>query len=190
MPRKWLRRIIPHPTQIREHRHLRWASAWLTHHNLWHINRYSVAGGVAAGMIGGLIPLPLQMLVAAILALIFRVNLPVAVATTWLSNPLTWPFIFVIAVAIGQPFAGEGRTQIVTEFHFDWGRQSLAEFIPAFWDWLLGLGWAFVIGDIMLAALLAVLGYFAVHLAWRLHLLAYLRRRERRRWESRVESRE
>lgn len=181
MPRKWLRRIIPHPAKIREHRHLRWAGAWLHHPNLWHLNRHSVAGGVAAGMIGGLIPLPLQMLVAAILALIFRVNLPVAVATTWLSNPLTWPFIFVIAVAIGQPFVGAGPGVAVTEFAFDWQHQPPIEFIPAFWDWLVGLGWAFVIGDIIFATALAVGGYFAVHLGWRLHLLAYLRRRAARK---------
>lgn len=181
MPRKWLRSIIPHPAQIREHRHLRWASPWLRHHNLWHLNRHSVAGGVAVGMIGGLIPLPLQMLVAAILALIFRVNLPVAVATTLLSNPLTWPFIFVIAVAIGQPFTGETGGLAVSEFNFDWESQSLMAFVPAFWDWLLGLGWAFVIGDAILAAVLAVVGYFAVKLGWQLHILAYLRRRAARR---------
>jgi uncharacterized protein (DUF2062 family) len=180
MLRQWLRRIIPHPTHLREHRHLRWAGPWLAHHNLWHINRYSVAGGVAAGMIGGLIPLPLQMVVAAILALIFRVNLPVAVATTLLSNPLTWPFIFVIAIAIGELFTGRGKIDQVTEFQFDWGQQPLSALVPAIWDWLLGLGWAFVIGDLILAAMLAVLGYFAVHLFWRLHLLAYLRRRAKR----------
>ena len=56
----------------------------LHHPNLWHLNRHSVAGGVAVGLFTGLIPGPVQMLFAAIFAVVFRVNLPVAVFTTLL----------------------------------------------------------------------------------------------------------
>lgn len=179
MPRKHFRKYLPDHATVREHRHLRWAQPLLKHPNLWHLNRHSVAGGVAAGMICGLIPGPIQMLSAAILAILFRVNLPVAVATTLLTNPLTWPFIFFVAYEIGR-FVTGGNGTSMTEFDFDWGQQPWAEFIPAFWQWLLSLGETFLIGNLILATSLAVLGYFAVHLGWRLYLLAYLKRRRAR----------
>lgn len=45
----------------------------------------------------------------------------------------------------------------------------------------MGLGETFLIGNLILASTLAVLGYVAVQLGWRLYILAYLRRREARR---------
>lgn len=183
MPRKYFRKYfhkyLPDHATVREHRHLRWARPFLKHPNLWHLNRHSVAGGVAAGMIGGLIPGPVQMLTAAILAIIFRVNLPVAVATTLLTNPFTWPFIFVAAYEIGHLVLG-GNDGTMTEFNFDWGRQPWTEFFPEFWRWMLSLGETFLVGNLILAIALAVLGYLAVQLGWRLYLLAYLRRRKLR----------
>lgn len=180
MPRKHFRKYLPDHASVREHRHLQWARPLLKHPNLWHLNRHSVAGGVAAGMIGGLIPGPIQMLTAAILAIIFRVNLPVAVATTLLTNPLTWPFIFVAAYEIGRWVMGEGGGHM-TEFAFAWGEQPWTEFFPEFWRWLWSLGETFLIGNLILAAALAVLGYFAVQLGWWLYLLRYLRKRKSRK---------
>jgi hypothetical protein len=177
MPRKHFRKYLPDHAAVREHRHLRWAQPLLKHPNLWHLNRHSVAGGVAAGMIGGLIPGPVQMLTAAILAIVFRVNLPVAVATTLLTNPFTWPFIFVAAYEIGRWVMG-GNGGRMTAFDFDWRTQPWTDFLPALWNWLLSLGETFLVGNVILAAVLAVLGYFAVQLAWRLYLLAYLKRRK------------
>lgn len=179
MPRKFFRKYLPDHSTVREHRHLRWAGPLLKHPNLWHLNRNSVAGGVAAGMIGGLIPGPIQMLTAAILAIIFRVNLPVAVATTLLTNPFTWPFIFVAAYQIGHWVLGD-RGGRMSEFEFDWGQQAWSDFFPEFWRWLLSLGETFLVGNLILAAILAALGYMAVQVGWRLYLLAYLKRRKAR----------
>jgi len=53
-------------------------------------------------------------------------------------------------------------------------------FLPAFWTWLLSLGTTFLIGNLILASGLAVVGYISVQLAWRLYILAYLRRRRAR----------
>lgn len=178
MPRKYFRKYLPDHATIRDHRHLRWAGSWLKHPNLWHLNRASVAGGVAVGMIGALVPGPVQMLSAALLALLFRVNLPVAMATTLISNPLTWPFIILAALFIGEFLLGTEATGSPINIHFDWS--DWGAFLPEFWHWLLSLGEAFLLGEIILAGILAVLGYSAVHIAWRLYLLAYLKRRRQR----------
>ncbi len=184
MPRKLFRKYLPDHETVRNHRHLRRFAPWLRHPNLWHLNRHSVAGGVAAGLFGGLIPGPLQMLTATILAIVFRVNLPVAVATTLLSNPLTWPMIIVAAYTIGSLFTGEKPTE-VQPFEFDWLAGDWGALLPQLWQWFLGMGETFLLGLAILALGLAALGYALVQLFWRLYLLAYLRRRARRRTAAR-----
>ncbi len=183
MPRKFFRKYLPDHETVRDHKHLRRFQPLLKHPNLWHLNRHSVAGGVAAGLFGGLIPGPLQMLTAAVLAILFRVNLPVAVVTTLYTNPLTWGPLILAAYAIGNWVTG-GQGAPAAQLEFDWGSQSWTDLLPALWNWLLGLGETFLIGDLILASLLAVTGYIAVQLGWRLYLLAYLRRRKARRSRS------
>ncbi len=67
----------------------------LMQRELWKPCRDTVATGMAIGLFFGMIPLIPQSLVAAIAAMKFRVNVPFAIAATWLSNPLTnvaiWP---------------------------------------------------------------------------------------------------
>ncbi len=179
MPRKYFRKYLPDHASIRRHKHLRLFQPLLKHPNLWHLNRHSVAGGVAAGLFGGLIPGPLQMLAAAILAIVFRVNLPVAVVTTLYTNPLTWGPLILAAYAIGRWVTG-GSGMPATSLEFDWGSQNWMEFLPAFWNWFSGLGETFLLGNLILASSLAILGYFAVHFAWWLHIQSYLRRRRAR----------
>ncbi len=180
MPRKHFRKFLPDHTTVRNHRHLRLFRPLLRHPNLWHLNRHSVAGGVAAGLFGGLIPGPFQMLTAAILAIVFRVNLPVALATTLLSNPFTWPFIIVAAYWIGAQITGE-KANGLQPFEFDWLSGPWAELLPRLLHWFAGMGETFLLGLLILALALAAVGYFLVQLGWRLYILAYLRRRRARR---------
>lgn len=179
MPRKHFRKYLPTHQAVHDHRHLRHLRPLLRHHNLWHLNRNSVAGGVAAGMFAGLIPGPVQMLAGAILAIIFRVNLPVAMVTTWYTNPLTWGPLIVAAYAIGSLVTGEPMGK-VTQFEFDWRGGDWSSFLPSLYHWFLNLGETYLIGSVILGLILAALGYGAVQLAWRLYLLAYIRRRKRR----------
>ena len=76
--RKILRRYLPGHEAIRDSRWLRPFSGSLLHPDLWHLTRRSAAGAVATGLACGLIPGPFQMLGAALVALLFRVNLPLA----------------------------------------------------------------------------------------------------------------
>lgn len=179
MPRKYFRKYLPDHETMREHRHLRLFRPLLKHPNLWHLNRHSVAGGVAAGMFGGLIPGPLQMLTAGILAIVFRVNLPVAMVTTLYTNPVTWGPLILAAYQIGRWVTG-GNGQPMARLEFDWSNESWTDFLPAFWHWFLGLGETYLIGSLILATVLAALGYLTVQLAWRLYILAYVRQRKKR----------
>jgi uncharacterized protein (DUF2062 family) len=179
MPRKHFRKYLPDHASIREHRHLRLFRPLLRHPNLWHLNRHSVAGGVAAGLFAGLVPGPVQMLSGAILAIIFRVNLPVAMVTTLYTNPLTWGPLILAAYWVGALFTGEPLAQAMPP-QFDWRGGHWSGYLPGLWQWFMGLGETYLIGSVLLGLILAGLGYAGVQLSWRLYILAYLRRRKRR----------
>lgn len=179
MPRKHLRKLLPSAHSMREHRHLRPFGSLLHHPNLWHLNRHSVAGGVAVGLFTGLIPGPVQMLFAAIFAVIFRVNLPVAVFTTLYTNPFTFIPLYLLAYEVGAFVTGKGNGihNLRTEFQ----TESLADWLPAFFNWLGSLGMPLLVGVPILASTFSVCGYFLVRGLWRLHVVISWRRRRKRR---------
>ena len=111
MPRKFFQKYLPSHEAIRNNRYIARFGTFFLHPNLWHVNRRSVAGGVASGLFAGLVPgsNPVQFAVAALLAVAFRVNLPVAAAVTLYTNPLTIGPLYVIAYWIGTLFVpGDG----------------------------------------------------------------------------------
>jgi uncharacterized protein (DUF2062 family) len=69
---------------------------------LWHPTRQRFASGMALGAFFALMPpLPFQMVGAGIIAFITRVNVPAALAGTWISNPFTTPFIVYLQYRLG-----------------------------------------------------------------------------------------
>ncbi|MEW5944149.1 MAG: DUF2062 domain-containing protein [Pseudomonadota bacterium] len=182
MPKKYFRKFLPSHESTREHRLVRPFGRLLHHPNLWHLNRRSVAGGVAAGAFAGLIPGPVQMLTAAILAIVFRVNLPVAMFTTLYTNPFTFVPLYFAAYKIGAFVTGEngGTPNLIAEFKAG----SVAEWIPAFIDWLAALGKPLLVGVPLFGLTLAAVGYFLVRGAWRVYVVTKWRRRRRTRMKA------
>jgi uncharacterized protein (DUF2062 family) len=180
MPRKFLKRYMPSAEKVREVRALHIFGDALFHPALWHLNRRSAAGGVAVGMFCGLIPGPLQMLGAGIAAVLFRVNLPVALLTTLYTNPLTIVPLYLLAYQIGNFALGASGAPPHTPPP-DWRWSALMESARALGDWALGLGAPLALGVFLLACLLAVAGYVAVRVLWSIHLRrAWIARRRRR----------
>ena len=129
----------------------------LHHHNLWHLHRRSVAGGVAVGLFTGLIPgsNPVQFFFAALFAIVFKVNLPVAIITTLYSNPFTILPIYAAAYAIGAFVTGNGAGALPqAELHLM--DKSIGEWIPALVDWVVALGKPLLVGLVLLALLLSI----------------------------------
>jgi uncharacterized protein (DUF2062 family) len=178
MPRKFFRKYLPSHESIRQNRYIALFGTLLHHPNLWHLNRHSVAGGLAVGLFSGLIPGPLQMLTAALLAVPLRVNLPVALATTLYTNPLTIGPLYMIAYGIGTLFIpGDGALTHPPEF--EWAH--LGASLRAFLEWTLSLGKPLALGLVVLAVGLAIAGYVIAQLAWRAQVILAWRRRQRRR---------
>lgn len=181
MPRKFFRKYLPSHATVKQNRHVARLGAFLHHPNLWHLNRHSVAGGVAVGMFSGLVPGPFQMLTAAILCIVIKVNLPVALVTTLYTNPVTIGPLYLVAYQIGRLIVGAGGDGNVTAAApaMDWSH--LGAWLEAFGQWTLSLGKPLGIGLVALALALAALGYLLVQLAWRAHVVLAWRRRARQR---------
>ena len=172
--RKHLKKYLPNHETIRRNRWLRPFESSLLHPRLWHLNRHSAAGAVAAGLFCGLIPGPLQMLGAAICALVFRVNLPLALLVTFYTNPFTIVPLYLAAYQIGRLFLGEGNG-FITPPAFN--PTDMVAWTTAMQAWMLAVAKPLGIGLVALASGLAVLGYFATRAAWRIYLVAAWRRR-------------
>jgi uncharacterized protein len=174
--RRFFRERLPDHDSILRQRWLRPVQHLLHHPNLWHLHRRSVAGGVAIGLFCGLIPGPLQMISAALLAILFRVNLPVAVFTTLYTNPLTIVPLYLLAYEIGILMTGSSSDTAAVLAIPDMHWQSA---FGEVWNWLVTLGKPLLIGLPLLAMGLAVIGYIAVRLFWRLFVLWKWGRRRR-----------
>jgi uncharacterized protein (DUF2062 family) len=180
MPRKHFRKFLPSHDSIQSNRFIRFFGSGLQHHNLWHLNRRSVAGGVAVGLFCGLIPGPLQMISAALAAVVLRVNLPVAVVGTWYTNPFTIVPLYFLAYKLGMYVTGHSpETLPAPELDLSFG--NVTQWVRMVVDWMQAMGKPFVLGLVLLATILAVLGYVGVLAAWRLYITLAWRRRARER---------
>jgi len=172
--RKHLKRYLPDHTAVHESRWLRPFRNSLLHPRLWHLNRHSAAGAVAAGMFCGLIPGPLQMIGAAICALVFRVNLPLAMFVTLYTNPFTIVPLYLVAYQIGR-LATDDSAGFVKPPDFEMTR--FVEWTQAMQTWMIGVGKPLGIGLVLLALILAGIGYVLTKAAWRFWLIRAWRRR-------------
>jgi uncharacterized protein (DUF2062 family) len=182
MPRKYFRKWLPSHESIRANRHIARFGPRLQHPNLWHLNRRSVAGGVAVGLFAGLIPgsNPVQFTAGVLLAIAGRVNLPIAVLVTLYSNPFTIVPLYFTAFKLGQ-FVLLQSGDSLPPLAFGLEDKGIGEWLPAALNWLAGVGKPLAVGLPLLALSLAVTGYFLVDWSWRLYVrCAWARRRARR----------
>lgn len=180
MHRKFIRRYLPDGKDVRNHKYLAWLGSWLQHPNLWALNRDSIAGGVAIGLFSGLVPGPLQMLTAVLLAIPLRKNLPVALATTFYTNPFTIAPLYLIAYGYGRFLMGANHHPAAVEpFIWDWAHWI--DSMQALAHWTLALGKPLAVGLVALAVTLAALGYASVQIGWRIYIKIAWRARARRR---------
>jgi len=177
--RKLFRRYLPDYETVENHRWLKPFGGWLKHPNLWHLHRRSVAGGVAVGLFCGLIPGPLQVISAALLAVLLRVNLPVAAFTTFYTNPFTILPLYALAYELGAWVSGANSG--VARVKLSFPEMQWHDWMSKLWDWLVMLGEPILIGLPLLGVILAIVGYVVMRVAWRVMVILKWRARQRRR---------
>lgn len=102
-----LRALLPDPERLQQNRWLRWLGPALQRRHLWHFSRKGMALGVALGVFFGLLIPVAQIPAAATGAVVLRANLPMAVASTLVTNPVTFAPVYLAAYQIGRLVLGE-----------------------------------------------------------------------------------
>lgn len=161
----WIARQTPTRESLAGSRLLRPFARRIFHPALWRFTRRSVPRGVALGLLVGiflLIP-GVQIAGVALLALPFRANIPLGAAMTFLSMPATTPFIIAASVFVGDSVLHLGAD--TSHFY-----ALITERAPvsAWLDWLVsGAAPAMFAGLLIIAIVMAVIGYFMAALIWR-----------------------
>ena len=169
MPKRLLKRYLPDHGKLREHPHLQRFGTRLHDVNLWHLNRRSVAGGVAVGLFWAFIPMPFQMIPAAACAVALRTNLPIAVVLVWITNPLTMPPIMYATYRFGAWLLKLPPREV----DFTLSLENLLNNMQGVWKPLL-------VGSLATSIIAAAIGFVLVRLAWRIYVVRQRRARTAR----------
>ncbi len=118
------------------------------------------------------------MLAAALLSVLFRVNLPIALLATFYTNPFTIIPLYVLAYQLGTWVLGQNG---IASAPINTPDLSWDNWLSPLIQWMSSLGEAFVIGLPLLALLFAAIGYLLARIGWRFWVLWELSRRRARR---------
>lgn len=170
MPRRFIKRYMPDHKKIRSHKHLKFLGTLLHDPNILHINRRSVSGAFSVGLFMAFVPVPFQMILAAVGAIVARVNLPISVGLVWITNPLTMPPMFYGAYKVGAWTLGLPTREIQFQLSGEW----LIHELGAVWQ-------PFLLGCLVCGVVCAVVSNIAIRGFWRLHVSRNWRNRRAER---------
>ncbi|TQV81335.1 DUF2062 domain-containing protein [Exilibacterium tricleocarpae] len=174
MARKLLKRWMPDPTNVKKNPSLHFLGDLRHDPNLFHLNRHSVSVAFFVGVFCAFLPIPGQMPIAAIAALLVRCNLPLAVALVWISNPVTIPPIFFATYELGRWILQTPEIQFSIELSWEWVTTKLVKL----WQPLL-------VGSLLSGIFFGTLGYVTMQLFWRWHVVSNWRKRQQMRNDTR-----
>jgi uncharacterized protein (DUF2062 family) len=168
----WVLSHVPTREGIEANRFLRPVAHRILAPALWRFTHRSVPRGVALGIFAGILFPLAHMPLAAVLALPFRANVPVAVGTALINNPITVAPIFAAAFSIGHWIL---RLDHTVPGH------PIATNVNANAGWLHWVvtqaGPATIVGLLVMSVSLAAIGYVTTSLIWRFRIARKWRNR-------------
>ena len=123
---------------------------------LWSLNRHAITKAFGAGIAIAFIPLPMHMIVAVLAALYWRLNLPVALVSTWVVNPFTVVPIYYGAYRLGTVLLHRTPRHFAFQLSWRWLEHGLGPF----WK-------PFLLGCLVSAVVAGLLGRWVLELVWR-----------------------
>lgn len=166
MPRRLIRKFVPHPDKLRKQWIFRVFGTRLTDMHLWATSRRAITGAFGTGIAICFVPLPVHMPLALLAALLWRLNLPVLVATVFIVNPVTVVPIYYAAYRVGAAAVGQAATGFAFQLSWDWLQNGLGPL----WK-------PFLTGCLLCALVLGYAAYAGLELAWRLNTVRRMRAR-------------
>jgi uncharacterized protein (DUF2062 family) len=143
------------------------------------MSRRTIALGMALGFFFGLLVPLAQIPLSAAAAVVLRANVPAAVASTLVTNPLTFGPIYYAAWHLGNAILGGPADAPGVPI-------AVAEAGPADEGWwqkttrhIVGVGKPLLLGLAILATTVGIATYFLVSATWKLSVLWKRHRRRR-----------
>lgn len=180
MPKALIRRYLPSPEKIREQKSLGFLRHRLGDPSLWHLNRRSASLAMFWGIFFAFMPMPFQMIPATMIAIALRINLPLVLVLTWVTNPITiLPFMYASyafgSVVLQVPMLSWGEIEVLMT--------AALSITPADSNTVGVMTQLkpFFVGTLILGFGLGCLGYVGMRTYWRWHAVKQWQARARRR---------
>jgi uncharacterized protein (DUF2062 family) len=170
MPRRFFRKFAFKRHKLSEQWFMTPFRHLLQDHRLWGIRRRTVVPAFAIGIFIAFLPTPGHTIMGVLLALAFRVNIPVAALATWVSNPVTMAPMYYFAYRLGRFLLNTPLQEFQFEMSWNWVTHT---FLTIWQPMLLG---CFILG-----VLAAVVGYVSLDLFWRSSFVDYKTRKRKSR---------
>ena len=175
----WIRRNSPTREELLASRFVKPFAHRVAHSHLWRFTRTSVPRGTALGLFVGI-----QILGVALLALPVRANIPIGAAMTFLSNPVTTPFIILASVWLGDWLFGLQANSATFSAMIEhgasageWARWVFSDAAPAMLSGLL-----------VISLVSAAVGYVLASIFWDNWIRLRWRRKLQRARDQRLEA--
>jgi uncharacterized protein (DUF2062 family) len=131
------------------------------------VNRKSITRGLLVGIFWGFIPMPMQMLAVVFCIPFFRFNIPLALATVWLSNPLTMPFMYYMEYLTGSFLLGSEVQNV--QLSMEWFKNNIGNiFFPLY------------LGAFVYSIGVSISVYYAINWLW-IHSVRHEKRHQKRK---------
>ena len=188
-----LKAKLPSPESIRANRWLRWLGPLMHHPKLWHFSRRGIAFGVAIGVFFGLLIPIAQIPLSVGAAIVVRANVPMAAASTLISNPATYGPLWYGSYRLGKFVLGhdtpseEEAMALLNRAQAEADKAQTSKGIIKRWFRQLGnIGKPLFLGMALMASVSGVAAYFIVSGLWVLRVRWTRSRRLRERGPQRV----
>lgn len=159
----WIHRNLPTREQMEGSRWTRPFANRILRSELWRFTRRSVPRGVALGMLVGIIMPFAQILIAALLCLSVRANVPVAALTTFITNPITTPLIWVLSYNVGAWMLRVDAMTVVAPVNKAMEHSQFGDML----QWLTGATLVTAFGLVVVAVISAAVSYVVTGFVWR-----------------------
>lgn len=159
----WIQRNLPTREQMERSKWIKPFANRVLRSELWRFTRRSVPRGVALGMIVGIIMPFAQILIAALLCLSVRANVPVAALTTFVTNPVTTPLIWVLSYNVGSWMLRVDAMTVVAPVNAAMEHSQFGDAL----QWLTGATLVTAFGLVVVAVVAAAVSYVVTSFTWR-----------------------
>lgn len=186
MPKALIRRYLPSPEKIREQKSLGFMRHRLGDPSVWHLNRRSASLAMFWGIFFAFMPMPFQMVPATLIAVSLRINLPMVLVLTWLTNPITvLPFMYISyatgSLALSVPMLSWAEMEGLMTAMLSLGSEPSSGSVMARLK-------PFFVGTVMLGVTLGSLGYVGMQAYWRWHVVRQWQARSARQAKAHVQA--